>query len=85
MPSTFPIAMLLTVTRSADASETRSLSIMSQFIGYVMAATAPGILGAVFDATGNWNLVLTIPAGIGVLLCGVALVAGRPEKIALSN
>ena len=85
MSSTFPIAMLLTVTRSADASETRSLSIMSQFIGYVMAATAPGILGAVFDATGNWNLVLTIPAGIGVLLCGVALVAGRPEKIALSN
>lgn len=85
MSSTFPIAMLLTVTRSADASETRSLSIMSQFIGYIMAATAPGILGAVFDASGNWNLVLTIPVGIGVLLCGVALIAGRPDKIALTN
>lgn len=83
MSATFPIAMLLTVTRSADPAETRSLSIMSQSIGYVMAATAPGLLGLVFDASGNWNLALAIPAGIGVLLGGVALIAGRPEKIVL--
>jgi len=85
MSTTFPIAMLLTVTRSADASETRSLSIMSQFVGYVMAATAPGLLGVVFDATGNWNLALAIPVGIGLLLAGVSLIAGRPEKISLKE
>jgi CP family cyanate transporter-like MFS transporter len=85
MSTTFPIAMLLTVTRSADASETRSLSIMSQFIGYVMAAAAPGILGAIFDITGNWNLALLVPAGIGILLAGVSLIAGRPEKIEIEK
>ncbi len=85
MSTTFPIAMLLTVTRSADAAETRSLSIMSQFIGYVMAATAPGLLGAAFDSTGNWNVALAIPIGIGVVLSGVALIAGRPEKIAVEK
>jgi CP family cyanate transporter-like MFS transporter len=83
MAISFPVALLLTVLRSVDASETRSLSIMTQSIGYLMAACAPGIVGAVFDASKDWNIALWIPVAMGLALTGVGLIAGRPGKIIL--
>ncbi len=80
---TFPLSLLLTVTRSIDAGETRSLSIMAQSIGYLMAAFAPGIVGAIFDATLSWRSALIVPVAIGILLGLVGFFAGKSEKIAI--
>ena len=77
----FPLSLLLTVTRSTGAGETRSLSIMAQAIGYLMAASAPGIVGAIFDATLNWNIALLFPVGLSIALATVGYFAGKPDKI----
>ena len=78
---TFPLSLLLTVTRSIDAGETRSLSIMAQSIGYLMAAFAPGIVGAIFDSTLSWNTALLVPVALGIALALVGYFAGKSEKI----
>lgn len=78
---TFPLSLLLTVTRSTGAGETRSLSIMAQAIGYSMAAISPGIVGAIFDATLNWNIALIFPVVLSIALATVGYFAGKPDKI----
>jgi CP family cyanate transporter-like MFS transporter len=78
---TFPLSLLLTVTRSVEAGEVRSLSIMAQSIGYLMAAFAPGIVGAIFDATLSWSTALLVPVILGLFLGGIGYFAGKPEKI----
>ncbi len=78
---TFPLSLLLTVTRSIDAGETRSLSIMAQSIGYLMAAFAPGIVGAIFDSTLSWSAALLVPVALGIALAVVGYYAGKAEKI----
>ncbi len=78
---TFPLSLLLTVTRSIDAGETRSLSIMAQSIGYLMAAFAPGIVGAIFDSTLSWGIALLVPVALGIALAVVGYFAGKAEKI----
>lgn len=77
----FPLALLLTVTRSVGAGETRSLSIMAQAVGYLMAAFAPGIVGVIFDSTLNWNIALIFPVVLGLFLGAAGYFAGNPEKI----
>ena len=77
----FPISLLLTVLRSSGASETRSLSIMTQSIGYLLAACAPGIVGAAFDRTNNWNIALWIPISMAIGMAGISLMAGKRERI----
>ena len=77
----FPLSLLLTVTRSVHPGETRSLSIMAQSVGYLMAAFAPGIVGAIYDITLNWDIALIFPVVLGVILGAVGYFAGKPEKI----
>ena len=81
LATTFPLSLMLTVTRSYEASETRSLSIMAQSVGYLMAAIAPGIVGAIFDSTNSWGSALVFPAFLGALLGLVGYFAGKSEKI----
>ena len=64
-----------------QASETRSLSIMAQAVGYTMSALAPGIVGVIFDATLNWNIALIFPVVLAVALSTVGYFAGKPDKI----
>lgn len=77
----FPLCLVLTVTRSVEAGETRSLSIMAQSVGYSMAAFSPGIVAAIFDLSHSWNTALLFVIGLGVILIGVGYKAGSPEKI----
>ena len=76
---------MLANLRSVEAGETRSLSIMAQSVGYLMAAFAPGIVGAIYDATLNWNIALTFPVLLGIALGAVGYFAGKPEKILILN
>lgn len=81
----FQLSLVLTVTRSVEAGETRSLSIMVQSIGYSMAALAPGIVGGIFDITNSWNTALLFVIGIGLILIGLGYFAGSPEKIRIEK
>jgi CP family cyanate transporter-like MFS transporter len=79
----FPLSLVLTVTRSVEAAETRSLSIMAQSIGYTLAALAPGAVGGIFDISHSWNTALLFVIGIGIVLIGIGYFAGSPEKIVI--
>jgi len=79
--TTFTLSLLLTVKRSMHASETRSLSIMAQAIGYTMSALAPGIVGVMFDVTLNWNIALIFPVVLSIALGTVGYFAGKADKI----
>ena len=83
--ATFTLSLLLTVKRSMHASETRSLSIMAQAIGYSMSALAPGIVGVIFDATLDWNIALIVPIALSIVLVVVGYFAGKPDKIVLDS
>ncbi len=78
---TFSLALFLVIFRGADAEKTKSLSIMMQSIGYLLATTSPLILGFIFGATGNWNTSLLFLVGLSILQVGIATTAGRREKI----
>jgi MFS transporter, CP family, cyanate transporter len=54
------LAMLFVVLRSPDTRHTAQLSSMAQFIGYLLAATGPLVLGAVHQSTGAWTVPLSI-------------------------
>jgi len=78
---TFSIALFLVVFRAADAAKTKSLSIMMQSVGYVMATVSPIVLGRLFDITGNWDRALYFIVGLAALQVLVAMKAGSNEKV----
>jgi CP family cyanate transporter-like MFS transporter len=78
---TFSIALFLVVFRAADAAKTKSLSIMMQSVGYVMATVSPIVLGRLFDITGNWDRALYFIVGLAALQVLVAVKAGSNEKV----
>jgi CP family cyanate transporter-like MFS transporter len=80
---TFPLCLMLAVTRGGGAEETRSLSIMSQSVGYAIAFFGPGIVGATYDLTHNWNTALILPIVLSIFLAIMGYFAATPERIRL--
>lgn len=78
---TFSLALFLVIFRGVDAENTKSLSIMMQSIGYLLATTAPLIMGFLFNVTGSWNQSLLFLVGLAILQVLIATSAGRKEKI----
>jgi CP family cyanate transporter-like MFS transporter len=78
---TFSIALFLVVFRAADAAKTKSLSIMMQSVGYVMATASPIVLGRLFDLTGNWDRALYFIIALAAIQVVVAIKAGSNEKV----
>jgi MFS transporter, CP family, cyanate transporter len=78
---TFSLALFLVIFRGADSEKTKSLSIMMQSIGYLLATTAPLILGLIFNMTDSWNQSLIFLVALAVLQVAIAMSAGRKEKI----
>jgi len=64
--------MVLFVLHTKDPRDASSLSSMAQGVGYIFAAIAPVLMGALFDSTGSWTVPLIIMTVIGVLcaVCG---------------
>ena len=78
---TFSLALFLVIFRGADSEKTKSLSIMMQSIGYLLATTAPLILGLIFNMTDSLNQSLIFLVALAVLQVAIAMSAGRKEKI----
>ena len=77
----FPLSLLLCVTKSSSSEETKYLSIMSQSVGYFLAAIAPLLMGVIFEITLNWNLTLIFIVVLGVIQLLSGFFAGKPGKI----
>jgi CP family cyanate transporter-like MFS transporter len=68
------LALILPVLRGGDARTVASLMAMTLGVGYLMAANGPWLLGAVYDATGDW----TVPLLVFMAICALQLVPGLP-------
>lgn len=79
-------ALALFGARTRDHRDAAALSGMAQSMGYIIAAFAPPLLGALHDASGAWTLPLSILLGInaaaglaGVLATRKRWVSTRPD------
>lgn len=77
----FGLALLFIVLRSSDSETATELSGMSQSIGYLLAATGPILIGAVFDVTGDWDTALYILFMILFFKLYTGLKAGKAQAI----
>jgi CP family cyanate transporter-like MFS transporter len=75
------VALSLFSLRSTDHRQAAALSGMAQSVGYALAAIAPAVFGALYDAGGRWEPPLLLMAGLMAVLCVVALFAGRDRVI----
>lgn len=78
---TFSLALYLVVFRAENAGVTRSLSIMMQSVGYLLATTSPIILGLLFDVSANWSTALYFIIALALVQVFVALGAGSAKKV----
>lgn len=86
----FPLAMTLPVDVAMDAQDAASITALMLLVGYLLAATAPVLLGVVRDAAGSFDAVVWILVGVAVAMLPLALAlsparlrgAGRPQLAA---
>ncbi|MGS0828348.1 MFS transporter [Shewanella sp. 0m-8] len=81
----FILALALISLRTASAHQAATLSGMAQFLGYLLAATGPMIIGELHEQTASWQLPLIICAICAVLWGGVAFLAAKDELIQPPN
>lgn len=75
------LALALIGLRSADAATARSLSGMSQTVGYCIGAAGPVLMGALFEVTGGWDAALLAMVPVALLMSMAGLWAGRDVVI----
>jgi MFS transporter, CP family, cyanate transporter len=85
------IALTMIVLRSPDERRASELSALAQGVGYVIAAGGPFALGALHDATGDWDaplvalLACTLPMLVAGLGAGRALLVQTSERATFSS
>lgn len=77
----FGLGLALVVQRSTDAETAGSLSALTQGGGFALAATGPLLVGAIHQATGGWQLPLTLMLGVSVLLALAGFFASRGNAV----
>lgn len=78
---TFPLALMMIVTRGGSVASTEGLSTLAQTIGYVLAAIAPVAVGALHGATQSWTSTLILLLALTVPQAAVGLAAGRDRQL----
>ncbi len=64
----FAVTMTLVVLRAPDGAHAAALAGMVQGIGYIAAASAPLIMGALHDLSGGWTAVLWALVVVSMLM-----------------
>ena len=77
----FPMALLLSSTKTVSPEDTRILSTMMQSIGYILSASGPFLMGKVFEISASWNVALIAVAVVCILQMFMALIVGKPGNI----
>ncbi|GAA4524287.1 MFS transporter [Chelativorans composti] len=78
----FPLAIALISLRTADHHQATSLSLMSQSMGYLLAASGPLLFGMAHDLSGGWMLPLAGLAACSILQAVAGFFAGQSRVIA---
>jgi CP family cyanate transporter-like MFS transporter len=76
----FPLALTLPVDVAGDAGDAASISALMLLVGYLLAATAPVVLGVVRDATGTFDAVIWILVALAAAMVPLAL-ALNPARL----
>jgi CP family cyanate transporter-like MFS transporter len=77
---TFPLGLMMIVTRSRSPREAEQTSSAAQTLGYGMAVAAPIMVGGLHDLTGGWTVPLAALAALLIVLglpSGLAAAGGR--------
>ncbi|MFE2558748.1 CynX/NimT family MFS transporter [Streptomyces sp. NPDC059352] len=75
------LALTLIVLRSGDAVTASRLSGMAQTVGYLLAAAGPLAAGALHQATGSWDLPVSLVLGVCAAALAVGLLAARNRTV----
>ncbi len=79
--SQITIALSLFGLRTHNHEHAASLSGMAQSVGYLLAAFGPILVGVLHDATGSWEVPLTMLLIISIGIAAFGVLAGRPRFI----
>lgn len=77
----FPVALLLCSAKSDSPEATRNLSTMMQSLGYVISASGPFFMGALYESSKNWDIALYGIVGVIILQLAMGMIVGRPSQI----
>ncbi|MGB3762803.1 MAG: MFS transporter [Ornithinimicrobium sp.] len=78
----FPLVLTLIVLRTANPSDTSSLSTMAQGLGYlVAAAVGPFAIGVLHDLTGGWTWPVVALVALAIPQSATGWAAGRARVI----
>ena len=85
--TTFPLILVLVGLRARTPEGTAALSGVTQSLGYLVAATGPFTVGALYDATGGWTVPLLAMTAVVVPLfvTGAAAIASPLLEDALAD
>jgi CP family cyanate transporter-like MFS transporter len=82
---TFALALTFLAVRTAEAETAAALSGMAQSVGYLLAAAAPPLFGAVHDLTGGWSLPFVGLFGVLAAKTVAGVPAARPVTLGGSD
>lgn len=77
----FVLALSFFGLRVRTTAQAASLAGMAQFVGYLLAATGPSLIGAFYDLTGSWLPMLAFCFVVCCIMLGFGLAAGRDRII----
>ena len=75
---TFPLVLTMIGLRTRTPAGTAALSGFTQSVGYILAAVGPFTMGALYDATGGWQVPLWFLVALTIPQLFVGLRAARP-------
>jgi CP family cyanate transporter-like MFS transporter len=79
--TTLVIALSMFSLRTVHHDQAAALSGMAQSVGYAVAAAGPVAFGALYDRVEGWTAPLMATAGLMLVQCIMAVLAGRNRAI----
>jgi CP family cyanate transporter-like MFS transporter len=79
--TTLVIALSMFSLRTVHHDQAAALSGMAQSVGYAVAAAGPVAFGALYDRVEGWTVPLMATAGLMLVQCIMAVLAGRNRAI----
>jgi MFS transporter, CP family, cyanate transporter len=80
--ASFPLALMLIVTRGGNVATTEGLSTMAQSVGYVLSSLAPLAVGALHGISHSWTPALILLLALIAPQLVIGLAAARDRQLA---
>lgn len=80
----FTVVMAVVLQRAASVADARRSSAAVQAIGYILAATGPSAIGAIYGSSGGWGAPMVTLVGLFAAAAALGAFAMRPARPRLS-